>query len=59
MVHPRYPDPKDCQFFYVCVDGKIPRKSGCTTGEVFNEKTGRCDKPKNVPEWYVPPVNYA
>lgn len=39
------------QYFYVCIDGKIPRKSGCHTGLVFNEKNGQCDKPKNVPEW--------
>lgn len=28
--HPRYADPKDCQSFYVCIDGKVPRK-----GEFF------------------------
>lgn len=32
-------------------DGKTPRRNGCTTGTVFNEKSGRCDKPKSVPEW--------
>jgi len=55
MQHPRFADPKDCQYFYVCIDGKTPRRSGCSRGEVFNEASSRCDKPKNVPEckdWY-------
>ncbi|KAF4525421.1 hypothetical protein B566_EDAN004164 [Ephemera danica] len=54
-VHPRYPDPEDCQFFYVCINGEIPRRNGCQLGKVFNEATGNCDNPKNVPEcvdWY-------
>jgi hypothetical protein len=31
MVHPRFPDPKDCQSFYVCIDGKVPRKKWMST----------------------------
>jgi len=60
-IHPRFADPKDCQYFYVCIDGKVPRKSGCSTGTVFNEKSGQCDKPKNVPEckdWYKGILDY-
>jgi hypothetical protein len=61
MVHPRFPDPKDCQSFYVCIDGKVPRKNGCPHGSVYSEKTGMCDKPKNVPEckdWYKGILDY-
>ncbi|KAE8573227.1 Cuticle Protein CPAP3 [Halyomorpha halys] len=53
--HPRYPDPEDCQFFYVCINGEVPRRNGCKLGQVFNEATGACDWPRNVPEcldWY-------
>lgn len=49
--HPRYPDPEDCQFFYVCINGEVPRRNGCKLGQVFNEATGACDWPRNVPEW--------
>jgi len=61
LQHPRFADPKDCQFFYVCIDGKTPRRNGCGTGTVFNEKSGQCDKPKNVPEckdWYKGILDY-
>jgi hypothetical protein len=51
VVHPRYADPEDCQFFYVCINGNTPRRNGCMKGKVFNEVTGNCDAPKNVPEW--------
>lgn len=51
--HPRYADPDDCQFFYVCIDGKIPRRNGCKRGQVFNEVSKNCDWPRNVNEWYV------
>ncbi|CAG0890806.1 unnamed protein product [Cyprideis torosa] len=53
--HPRYVDVYDCQFFYICIDGKVPRKNGCPLGQVFNDVTGSCDEPKNVPDcadWY-------
>jgi len=61
LQHPRFADPKDCQYFYVCIDGKTPRRNGCGTGTVFNEKSGKCDKPKNVPEckdWYKGVLDY-
>jgi len=51
-IHPRYADPDDCQFFYVCINGEIPRRSGCSLGKVFNDATKSCDSVKNVPEWY-------
>jgi len=50
-THPRYADPEDCQYFYVCINGDIPRRNGCKLGQVFNDKTGTCDWPRNVPEW--------
>ncbi|XP_054271009.1 protein obstructor-E-like [Macrosteles quadrilineatus] len=55
QTHPRYADPEDCQFFYVCIDGKVPRRNGCKKGQVFNDVTKNCDWPRNVPEckeWY-------
>lgn len=51
--HPRYADPEDCQFFYVCIDGKVPRRNGCKKGQVFNDVTRNCDWPRNVAEWFV------
>lgn len=51
LQHPRYANPEDCQFFYVCVNGDTPRRNGCKMGQVFNEASGRCDWPRNVPEW--------
>ncbi|CAG7824260.1 unnamed protein product [Allacma fusca] len=60
-IHPRFADPKDCQFFFVCIDGKTPRKNGCSFGQVFNEASGQCDRPKNVPEckdWYKGQIEY-
>ena len=51
VVNPLFPDPDDCQYFYVCINGKEPRRNGCTSGLVFNNVNKRCDKPKNVPEW--------
>jgi len=55
LQHPRYANPEDCQFFYVCVNGDTPRRNGCKMGQVFNEASGKCDWPRNVPEcadWY-------
>lgn len=51
VTHPRYSDPDDCQYFYVCINGDIPRRNGCKLGQVFNDKTKSCDWPRNVPEW--------
>ncbi|KAK6641187.1 hypothetical protein RUM44_012896 [Polyplax serrata] len=55
QTHPRYADPEDCQFFYVCINGEVPRRNGCKRGQVFNEEKRVCDWPRNVPEckdWY-------
>ncbi|XP_047491267.1 protein obstructor-E-like [Penaeus chinensis] len=49
-VHPRFADPDDCQYFYVCINGKEPRRNGCAFGQVFNNMTKTCDAPKDVPE---------
>ncbi|XP_043209741.1 protein obstructor-E-like [Amphibalanus amphitrite] len=49
-LHPRYADPADCQFFFSCLDGVVPRRHGCEQGRVFNDETKQCDKPENVPE---------
>ncbi|XP_028138793.1 protein obstructor-E-like [Diabrotica virgifera virgifera] len=55
ITHPRYPDPEDCQYFYVCINGNSPRRNGCKLGQVFDDVTKRCDWARNVPEcadWY-------
>ena len=49
--HPRYADPDDCQYFYVCINGDVPRRNGCKMGQVFNDVSKTCDWPRNVPEW--------
>lgn len=51
VTHPRYTDPTDCQYFYVCIDGVSARRNGCTFGQVFNEAVGACTAPAEVPEW--------
>ncbi|CAL4093561.1 unnamed protein product, partial [Meganyctiphanes norvegica] len=48
-AHPRYPDPEDCKFFFVCVNGKDPRRTGCDFGSVFNPGLEKCDSANNVP----------
>jgi hypothetical protein len=56
-IHPTFPHPTDCQLFYICLNGKEPRDSGCPTSLVFNDVTMACDDPKNVPgceHWYEP-----
>ncbi|GLV40992.1 obstructor-B [Carabus blaptoides fortunei] len=55
LTHPRYPDPDDCQFFYVCINGETPRRNGCKLGQAFNDATKKCDWARLVPEckdWY-------
>jgi len=54
-THPRYADPDDCQYFYVCVNGEKPRRSGCKLGQVFDDATKRCEWARKVAEcadWY-------
>ncbi|MPC41452.1 hypothetical protein E2C01_035043 [Portunus trituberculatus] len=50
VAHPRYADPNDCQYFYVCIDGVSPRRNGCTFGQVFNSVIGTCTSPAETPE---------
>lgn len=50
-THPRYADPEDCQFFYVCINGLEPRRNGCKLGQAFNDVTKRCDWARKIPEW--------
>lgn len=55
QTHPRYADPEDCQYFYVCVNGDMPRKNGCKLGQAFDDSTKRCEWARRVPEcadWY-------
>ncbi|KAK7579758.1 hypothetical protein V9T40_000387 [Parthenolecanium corni] len=55
VAHPVYAHPKDCQKFYVCLNGVTPREQGCSLGEVYNEESKKCDEPENVPrcqDWY-------
>lgn len=50
-THPRYADPDDCQFFYVCINGLEPRRNGCKLGQAFNDVSKRCDWARHIPEW--------
>jgi len=57
-AHPRYPDPLDCQYFYLCLNGKEARRNGCQTGFVFNQVTSSCEHQDKLEEgdrcrtWY-------
>lgn len=50
LTHPRYADPDDCQYFYVCINGDIPRRNGCKLGQVFDEVGKNCKWAREVPE---------
>ncbi|XP_056643143.1 protein obstructor-E-like [Diorhabda sublineata] len=55
ITHPRYADPDDCQYFFVCINGNAPRRNGCKLGQVFDDVGKRCTWARNVPEcadWY-------
>jgi len=55
ITHPRYADPDDCQYFYVCINGDRPRRNGCKLGQAFDEVSKRCDWARKIPEcadWY-------
>lgn len=55
MTHPRYADPEDCQYFYVCINGDTPRRNGCKLGQAFDDVAKRCQWARKVPEckdWY-------
>ncbi|XP_017770028.1 PREDICTED: uncharacterized protein LOC108557854 [Nicrophorus vespilloides] len=54
-THPRYADPDDCQYFYVCINGDTPRRNGCKLGQAFDDVHKRCDWARKIPEcvdWY-------
>lgn len=51
LTHPRYADPDDCQFFYVCINGNTPRRSGCKLGQAFDDVSKKCEWARRVPEW--------
>lgn len=51
VTHPRYADPDDCQYFYVCINGETPRRNGCKLGQVFDESNKLCDWARKVPDW--------
>lgn len=50
-THPRYADPEDCQFFYVCINGLEPRRNGCKLGQAFDDVSKRCEWARKIPEW--------
>jgi hypothetical protein len=55
QTHPRYADPDDCQFFYVCINGVVPRRNGCKLGQAFDDVNKRCNWARRIPEcadWY-------
>jgi len=47
--HDRLSHPTDCRKYFMCLQDGNPRLGGCPIGKVFNEKSGFCDLPKNVP----------
>lgn len=53
--HSRHPDPSDCQFFYLCIEGKA-RRNGCSVGMVFNPISLSCERQDKVEgpcsNWY-------
>lgn len=53
LTHPRYADPDDCQYFYVCINGNVPRRNGCKLGQVFDDQSKKCEWARLVPEWCV------
>jgi len=55
--NPRYPDLEDCEKFYICLNGIIPRHQGCDNNRVYNELTQQCDHIDNVPECQDPEEN--
>jgi len=51
----RHSDPEDCQFFYLCIEGKA-RRNGCSVGDVFNPESLSCERQDKVEgpcrNWY-------
>lgn len=51
VTHPRYADPEDCQYFYVCINGDTPRRNGCKLGQAFDDEHKTCNWARKIPEW--------
>eukprot|EP00090_Calanus_glacialis_P036149 TRINITY_DN6166_c0_g1_i3.p1 TRINITY_DN6166_c0_g1~~TRINITY_DN6166_c0_g1_i3.p1 ORF type:complete len:573 (-),score=141.77 TRINITY_DN6166_c0_g1_i3:190-1908(-) len=51
----RHSDPEDCQFFYLCIEGKA-RRNGCSIGDVFDPVSLSCQRQDKVDgpcgNWY-------
>jgi len=47
--HDRLPHPEDCQQYFTCLVTGGPRLANCGRKKVFNNATGQCSDPKNVP----------
>jgi len=47
--HDRLPHPDDCQQYFTCLVTGGPRLANCGRKKVFNNATGQCSDPKNVP----------
>lgn len=47
--HDRLPHPEDCQSYFTCLVTGGPRLANCGRKKVFNNATGQCSDPKNVP----------
>merc|ERR1719477_411176 len=51
----RHSDPEDCQYFYLCIDGKA-RRNGCSIGDVFDPVSLSCQRQDKVEgpcgSWY-------
>lgn len=47
--HDRLPHPEDCQSYFTCLITGGPRLANCGRKKVFNNATGQCSDPKNVP----------
>jgi len=51
----RHSDPEDCQFFYLCIEGKA-RRNGCSVGDVFDPVSLSCQRQDKVDgpcgNWY-------
>jgi len=47
--HDRLPHPDDCQSYFTCLLTGGPRLANCGRKKVFNNGTGQCSDPKDVP----------
>jgi len=47
--HDRLAHPEDCQQYFSCLKSGEPRLATCPRKKVFNNATGQCSEPKDVP----------